>query len=216
MVTHHNETASNKTMRIETMGFKFNKSVLKTAWAMAIGALLLISSQRDAAADIYMYIDSEGVLHFTNRPTSDNYKVFLKERPRRLNPESDSDHFDEMIREAADLHGVSFSLIKAIIRAESGFNPKAVSHKGAMGLMQIMPENFKAFNLKNPFDPRENIMAGVQYMARLLDRFQGRVPLALAAYNAGPNRVEAYQDIPPIKETEAYVKKVMKFYYAYN
>jgi soluble lytic murein transglycosylase len=184
---------------------------------LTIGFLLvIILSGQNVGADIYMYIDSDGVLHFTNRPTSSNYKVFLKEKPRRPKPQLDSHDFDALIQHAADRYGVSFSLIKAIIRAESGFNPKAVSHKGAMGLMQIMPGNFKALNLKEPFDPEQNIMAGVRYMARLLDRFKGKVPLALAAYNAGPDRVEAYQDIPPIQETEEYVKKVMKFYYAYN
>lgn len=202
-------------MRIVTIGLNLKKILLNGVWATVAGCMFLIFSGQ-AVADIYMYIDSEGVLHFTNRPTSTNYKVYVKERPRRPNPKVDSSDFDEMIKEAADRFSLSFSLIKAIIRAESGFNPKAVSHKGAMGLMQIMPENFKAFNLRDPFNPRENIMAGARYMSRLLDRFQGKVPLALAAYNAGPTRVEAYQDIPPIQETEEYVKRVMKFYYAYN
>ncbi len=181
---------------------------------MALVAIFLISQQ--AYADVYMYIDSEGVLHFTNRPTSSKYKVFLKETPRKPNPRMDSSDFDDIIQVAAERYGVQFSLIKAIIRAESGFNPRAVSHKGAMGLMQIMPENLRSFNLNNPFDPEENIMAGARYMAQLLDRFEGKVPLALAAYNAGPSKVEAYRDIPPIQETEEYVKRVMEFYYAYN
>jgi len=197
------------------MDLYLKKKLLSVAWTIGFIIVAFLGGQ-NAGADIYIYIDSEGVLHFTNRPTSSNYEVFLKEKPRRPKPRLDSNDFDTMIQDAADRYGVSFSLIKAIIRAESGFNPKAVSHKGAIGLMQIMPENFKALNLKEPFDPEQNIMAGVRYMALLLDRFQGKVPLALAAYNAGPDRVETYQDIPPIQETEEYVKKVMKFYYAYN
>jgi soluble lytic murein transglycosylase len=202
-------------MWIVAMDLYIKKRLLNVAWTIGF-ILLTFLGGLNASADIYMYIDSEGVLHFTNRPTSSNYEVFLKEKPRRPKPQLDSNDFDTMIQDAANRYGVSFSLIKAIIRAESAFNPKAVSHKGAMGLMQIMPNNFKELNLKEPFDPEQNIMAGVRYMALLLDRFQGKVPLALAAYNAGPNKVEAYQDIPPIEETEKYVKRVMKFYYAYN
>jgi soluble lytic murein transglycosylase len=202
-------------MWVVAMDLYLKNKFLTVVWTIGFLLVIILSGQ-NVGADIYRYIDSDGVLHFTNRPTSSNYEVFLKEKPRRPNSKLDSHDFDVLIQLAADRYGVSFSLIKAIIRAESGFNPKAVSHKGAMGLMQIMPGNFKALNIKEPFDPEQNIMAGVQYMAHLLDRFKGKVPLALAAYNAGPDRVEAYQDIPPIQETEEYVKKVMKFYYAYN
>ena len=202
-------------MRIVAMGPDLKRKIQKVVWIIGL-IILAAGGGRNAFADIFMYIDSEGVLHFTNRPTSSKYEVFLKQRPRKPKPQLDSNVFDNFIQDAARCYGVSFSLIKAIIRAESGFNPKAVSHKGAMGLMQIMPKNFKMLNIRDPFDPRENIMGGVRYMALLLDRFQGKVPLALAAYNAGPNKVEAYQDIPPIQETEEYVKRVMTFYYAYN
>ena len=198
------------------MGSDLKGKIQKAVWVLALIVLLAAGGGRHAAADIFMYIDSEGVLHFTNRPTSSKYEVFLKQKPRKPKPKLDSNVFDNLIEDASRRYGVSFSLIKAIIRAESGFNPKAVSHKGAKGLMQIMPQNFKLLNIRDPFDPKENIMAGVRYMALLLDRFQGKVPLALAAYNAGPNKVEAYQDIPPIQETEEYVKKVMTYYYAYN
>jgi len=197
------------------MGLNLIRKFQADAWILGVCLVMLICSS-NAAADIYMYVDSEGVLHFTNAPTSNKYKVYLKERPRKQGSDRDSTDYDDFIQEASDRYGVAFSLIKAIIRAESAFNPKAVSRKGAMGLMQIMPENFKAFNLEDPFDPQQNIMAGARYMAELLDRFQGKVPLALAAYNAGPTKVEAYRDIPPYQETEEYVKRVMKFYYVYN
>jgi soluble lytic murein transglycosylase len=179
------------------------------------GCLILLSAL-PAAADIYMYIDSQGIMHFTNVPTSSDYQVYIKERPKRRGTKMDADRFDRYIDEAAGLHGVEVPLLKAVIRAESAFDPKAVSKKGAMGLMQIMPGNLKAFRVNDPFDPWQNIMGGTRYLKTLIKRFDGQVPLALAAYNAGPRAVDTYRGIPPIPETEAYVKKVMKFFYLYK
>lgn len=181
-------------------------------WLMVFVVLLALP----AAADIYIYIDSQGVMHFTNAPTSSDYQVFIKERPKRRGGGIDTNRFDRYIDEAAALHGVDFPLIKAVIRAESAFNPKAVSKKGALGLMQIMPENLKDFQVHDPFDPWQNIMGGVRYLKFLIKRFKGQVPLALAAYNAGPRTVDVHRGIPPIPETEEYVKRVMKFFYMYN
>lgn len=163
-------------------------------------------------ADIYLYIDSQGVHHFTNVPTSSGYKIYIKERPARPSNSYTSDQYDHLITEASEKHGVSFSLLKALIKIESDFNPTAVSRAGAMGLMQIMPDNIEIFKIKDPFDPWENIMGGTRYLKQLLKRFDGKLPLALAAYNAGPNMVERYKQIPPFKETEDYVEKVMKYY----
>jgi len=177
---------------------------------------LLVLLALPAAADIYMYIDSQGVMHFTNVPTTSDYRVYIKERPKRQGTQMDANRFDRYIDEAAGLHGVDFPLIKAVIRAESAFDPKAVSKKGALGLMQIMPQNLEAFRIHDPFDPWQNIMGGARYLKSLLRRFNGQVPLALAAYNAGPRAVDTHRGIPPIPETEAYVKKVMKFFYLYK
>ena len=99
---------------------------------------------------------------------------------------------------------------------ESNFDPKAISKKGAKGLMQIMPKNFDTLNIDDPFDPRENILGGSRYFQKLMDRYEGKLPLALAAYNAGPTAVDRHRGIPPIKETEDYVKKVMNYYYVYQ
>lgn len=163
-------------------------------------------------ADIYVYADSEGVLHFTNVPTSSNYKIYLREKPDRSLNSDVTRRYDPIITEAAQRHGISFSLLKAMIKIESDFNPRAISTAGAMGLMQIMPENIKRLKIKDPFDPRENIMGGTRYLKQMIDRFNGKLVLALAAYNAGPNIVERYQRIPPFTETEDYVEAVMKYY----
>ena len=182
-----------------------------------IGTLLcLCLLATPANADIYMYIDSNGVMHFTNAPTSSDYHVYVRERPERRGRGVDTNRFDRYIDEAATLHGVDFPLVKAVIRAESAFDPKAVSRKGALGLMQIMPQNLEAFRVHDPFDPWQNIMGGTRYLKVLLKRFGGQVPLALAAYNAGPRTVDTHRGIPPIAETQAYVERVMKFFYLYK
>jgi len=166
-------------------------------------------------ADIYVRMDSEGVLHFTNVPTSSNYKIFIREKPS-MSSNSDitdgTNRYDDLITEASESHGVSFSLLKALIKIESDFNPRAISSAGAIGLMQIMPENIRALNIKDPFDPWENIMGGTRYLKQLIGRFNGKLPMALAAYNAGPDIVDRYKRIPPFKETENYVEKVMRYY----
>lgn len=165
-----------------------------------------------------MYIDKDGVTHFTNVPTSTagDYRVYIRERPKRISKTYSSKKYDNYIAEASQRHGVSFSLLKAIIKAESDFNPQAVSKKGALGLMQIMPQNLKSLQIADPFDPWENIMGGTQYFKKLLKRFNGNHSLSLAAYNAGPTAVDFYKSIPPIRETENYVEKVMKYYYSFK
>jgi soluble lytic murein transglycosylase len=180
---------------------------------------IMIAMATPLYADIYVSVDKAGVLHFTNVPTSSkssNYKVYIKETPNRPLESNITDLYDHVISEASHAHGVSFSLLKALIKTESNFNPRAVSSAGARGLMQLMPENIKTLKIKNPFDPRENIMGGTQYLKQLIDRFNGKLSLALAAYNAGPGIVEKYQQVPPFKETENFVKQVMKYYSFFN
>ena len=170
-------------------------------------------------ADIFVYADKKGVLHFTNVPTSSqssNYKVYIKENPKKPLESYDEDLYDHVISEASNKHGVPFPLLKALIKTESDFNPMAISSAGARGLMQLMPENIKTLNIKNPFDPRENIMGGTRFLKQLIDRFKGKLPLALAAYNAGPGVVEKYQRVPPFQETENFVEQVMKYYSIFN
>jgi soluble lytic murein transglycosylase len=150
----------------------------------------------------------------TNVPTSSKYKLYIKEKSSKIVNSYSTERYNDLIAQAAKRHGVAFSLLKAMIKIESDFDPWAVSSEGAKGLMQIMPENIKALKINDPFDPRENIMGGARYLKQLLKRFDGKLPLALAAYNAGPNIVERYKRIPPFKETEDFVDKVMKYYAA--
>ena len=178
-----------------------------------IAALFLFVVVPAVQADIYLFIDSQGVLHFTNAPTSSQYTLYIKERPK---PAMATKKYDGIIQEASDTFGLSFSLLKAMIKVESDFDSRAISKKGALGLMQIMPQNLQAFNIREPYDPKDNIMGGARYFKSLMERFEGKLPLALAAYNAGPTIVDKYRNIPPIKETENYVKKVMKYYYLYK
>ena len=168
-------------------------------------------------ADIYKYIDSKGVVHFTNTPTSSDFLLYIRETPqKKIKSNSFFRDYDALIQKAQEKYGIEFFLIKAVIQAESGFNSRAVSKKGARGLMQIMPENYKALSISDPFDPSQNIMGGTRYLNQLLKRYKNKLPLALAAYNAGPKAVDKYGQIPPFKETREYVQKVMTLYSRYK
>lgn len=128
--------------------------------------------------------------------------------------EPDVNPYHLIIHEAAGRYDVEYDLIRAVIMVESEFNPRAVSRRGARGLMQIMPVTASELDVKNLHNPVENIDAGVRYIRSLLDRFDGDVELALAAYNAGPGNVQRYDGIPPYKETRAFIAKVMGYYEA--
>lgn len=127
-----------------------------------------------------------------------------------------SSNFDQHIQNICDRYGIDYLLIKALIKAESQFDHMAISPRGAMGLMQLMPGTAKDMGVHNPFNPKENIEGGVRYLKYLLKRFNNDVTLALAAYNAGPEVVKRYRGVPPYKETKEYLKKVMEFYSGYK
>ena len=194
---------------------EYIRKFAKILTGCAIVTALLASG---ASADIYRYIDENGVMHFTNAPTAsqNEFKLFLKESGKPKPAWFYTQKYDELITKASDRFGVSFPLLKAIIKAESDFDARAVSKKGAMGLMQIMPQNFKLLDLKDPFDPIQNINAGARYFKQLYERFNGKLALSLAAYNAGPTAVDRYKTIPPYEETEEYVRRVLKYYYNYK
>jgi soluble lytic murein transglycosylase len=168
-------------------------------------------------ADIYKYIDGDGVLHFTDVPVSKGQdRLYIMEQPKKIKKIYSSRKYDKYISAASRKYGVSFQLLKAMIKVESDFNPRAVSRAGAKGLMQIMPLNFNSLKITDPFNPKENIYGGTQYLRKLLEHYDGKLTLALAAYNAGPTTVDRYETIPPFPETQQYVKKVIQYYYAYK
>jgi len=142
-----------------------------------------------------------------NEPETISSPVHAKKRGHLFHP---------FIVQAAGRHEVDPALIKAIIMAESRFNPRAISKKGAKGLMQLMPRTAEALGVEDSFDPEDNINAGVRYLKMLMNRFNGDVKLALAAYNAGTGRVREFQGIPPIEATHEYVKKVLEYYLFYT
>ncbi len=195
----------------------------KTLLHALIFALLL--SLPVEAADIYKYEDSEGVLHFTDAPTDHRYKIFMrdikKDRQLRTNFKLSScvvnpAAYDPIIDSCALEYGVDKSLVKAVIHAESRYDPNAVSSKGASGLMQLMPNTARSLKVANSFDPADNIRGGVRYLRFLLDTFRGDEALALAAYNAGLSRVAQYGGIPPYAETRNYVAKVLQYRKSYQ
>ncbi|MBW2039625.1 MAG: lytic transglycosylase domain-containing protein [Deltaproteobacteria bacterium] len=174
-----------------------------------------------ALADIFLYIDQEGIMHFTNVPTHHRYRVFLRERSsnhaktlRRY--KSDSNRYNRLIEESSRRYGVDYALVKAIIRAESGFDAYAISTKGAEGLMQLMPKTSKKLNVLNPFDPRENIEGGVRHLQYLLKRFDQDLKLSLAAYNAGETVVAQFRGVPNYRETKNYIAEVLSYYSEYK
>jgi soluble lytic murein transglycosylase-like protein len=151
-----------------------------------------------ANAQIYKYVDERGRVHLTNIP--------------RSAPERTAQRYGELVRQAAHQYHVSASLLHAVILTESGYRPDAVSSKGAVGLMQLLPGTAERYRVINPRDPAQNISGGAQYLRDLLLRFDHDLPLTLAAYNAGEAAVLRYGAIPPYAETTRYVRTVLRHY----
>ena len=175
-----------------------------------IMACLFIASSVLTYADIYRFKDEKGVWHFTNIKSDTRYRFYMK--TGGLKGKQYIINYDTIIERAAKRFGVDSKLIKAVIMAESSFNPDAVSKSGAQGLMQLMPPTAHDMKVENPFDPRENIFGGTKYLSILLKKFNQDKRLAVAAYNAGPTVVANHNSVPPIPQTEHFVEKVMKYY----
>jgi soluble lytic murein transglycosylase-like protein len=188
-----------------------------------------------AHADMYSYVDDQGVIHITNIPQKGGpWKLLYKTAPEGRGsapretcqgcdvvPAKDSSpdrytRYDAYIDEAAALYQIPAALIKGVIQTESDFDPHVVSSAGAMGLMQLMPDEVASMHLSDAYDPRQNILGGTRCLRVLANRYHGDIVLTLAGYNAGPGAVDKYGGIPPYQETQLYVRKVLKFYYGYQ
>jgi soluble lytic murein transglycosylase-like protein len=183
--------------------------------SVLISLAILLTSPSLASADIYKYVDAEGVIHLTNVPTESGIKYTLIMREKRVIFDrklgQDISKYDHLITKASEKYSVDPALIKAVIKAESNFNHRAVSKKGARGLMQLMPATASSLHVQDSFHPESNIEGGVRYLRYLLNYFSGNLHLALAAYNAGENAVIRYGGIPPYPETQIYVRRVLSY-----
>lgn len=185
------------------------------SWLTVFGLLgpLLGSAQ----AQIYSWRNTDGILVLSDRPPADGGPAYLIREHARVGttgtppPQESPGLYDDLIDQHAATYGVDADLVRAVIQIESGYDPQATSHKGAMGLMQLMPATAAALGVRNPYDPADNIRGGIAYLRQLLDRYGNREELALAAYNAGPTAVARYGNtVPPYRETRNYVSSVQR------
>lgn len=181
--------------------------VVAGLFLMTLDFLTPLSSR----AEIYQYVSSNGTVSLTNVPTDPRYRRVDLDSSR-LRPSLSERDLAPVISRHSRQHRLHPALLRAVIKAESDFDPMAVSRAGAMGLMQLMPQTAVRLDVRDLFDPDENIGGGAKYLRQLLDRFNGNLPLALAAYNAGEHVVDRYQSLPPINETRQYVHKVLRYY----
>lgn len=170
---------------------------------------------------MYICREKSGAMNFTNAPTGSNCREYSLSRSGGFQSTTtggvvDATSYDQDIRSIGRRYQVDPSLIKAVIRAESDFDPRAVSRRGALGLMQLMPDTARELNVANPFNARENIDGGTRYLRQMLDSFNGNLTLSLAAYNAGPGLVSRTGGVPNIPETQQYITKVMKQFKEYK
>jgi soluble lytic murein transglycosylase-like protein len=187
-------------------------------------AMIALVSAVNCRADVFSYTDAQGVVHFSNVPADGRYRLLMASpaaagADRRAGQFKNwllkSATYDSLIESAAFANTINPALIRAMIVVESGFNPRAVSKRGAIGLMQLRPETARRYGVSNIYDPAQNIRAGARYLSELMTLYDSDTELALAAYNAGEAAVARYGGhIPPFKETLEYVPSVLKIYHA--
>lgn len=186
------------------------------------GGLLVLPAA--IAADVYRFVDASGAVHFSDSPVDARFELVALtpvglrvggRSSKRVRRPPRVSHYDGLISRLGHDHRVEPALVKAVIAAESNFDPRAVSIKGAQGLMQLMPQTALALGVDDAFEPEQNVRGGTRYLREMLNRY-GDVSRALAAYNAGPEAVDRYRGIPPYRETRDYVDRVLTYYLAYN
>ncbi len=182
----------------------------RTTPLLLLSATVLLAAA-SVQAEVYQYVDANGTISLTNVPNDPRYKRVTRDLPRSRGVISDRER-DPVIARHSRTHRLHPALIRAVIKTESDFDPLAVSHAGAVGLMQLMPQTAMRLDVRDSYNPDDNIGGGTKYLRQLLDRFNGNLPLALAAYNAGEQAVERYRGLPPIPETRQYVVKVLRYY----
>jgi hypothetical protein len=198
-----------------------------------LGLLAALVVPSAASAELYSFVDEDGVIHLTNIPKGGEYRPYQSEETedyggqkpivvvyrageeRVLYPVNVT-KYDDLLREAAAHYNLPFAFLKAIAKVESNFNARAISHKNAKGLMQLIDATAADMNVADPFDPKQNIFGGARYLRILANEFGGNMALTAAAYNAGPDRVKRIGRIPEIRETQRYVRRVLMMYRHYK
>lgn len=196
---------------------KFARMRPRSIGAGACSALILVAIAAPAVladGDIYRYVSSNGTISMANVPS--DRKSASRTDKRHYHVSVSDQELEDAVARYAQEYRLSPALLMAVIKAESDFNPTAISRAGAVGLMQLIPETAVRHGVRNLYDARDNIAGGARHLRYLLDRFHGNIRLALAAYNAGERKVDRYRQIPPFKETRTYVKKVLGFYRDYR
>jgi soluble lytic murein transglycosylase len=179
--------------------------------AVLLGYGCLVVGPQQSAAEIYQYIGANGTISLTNVPSDTRYRR-IDVAAAQFQQVISERELEPVIRRHSSQNQLHPALIRAVIKAESNFDTRAVSRAGAIGLMQLMPQTAVRMDVRDLYDPDDNVAGGTKYLRQLLYRSHGNLPLALAAYNAGENIVERYQALPPIDETRQYVRKVLRYY----
>ncbi len=207
------------------MSVSFVLPALRRLPLAGLGALAVLTLSDAGHADIYKTVDKNGVISFTNTPSHKSSSLVARERPKAsklpafmpgdASPERFA-RYDTWIRQAATLYQIPEELVRAVIKVESDFDPRAVSQANARGLMQLVPQTAERMMVTDVFDPRQNIFGGVRYLRVLANLFNGDLELTIAAYNAGENAVMRSGGIPPYAETVDYVARVVTWYRYYR